>query len=286
MTGKKYPEARKILNGEGFYGAAWGKDGKKWVNSTPDESITVVSTVPAAGTVTTTEDIQINLGINEADNARVAKEAADAAQLAVRYLFDCGPLSYISGASNKYHTLKEVWASPHYQGSDKCRVTIDGIGIYDKPVLNANEQRVADVIAARGGGEGGSAPSDFGIALELCTKLESDYADKVVARMDRKKNEAAGALALCPDAPHAAVLQSVIDTVKIDDGTHVVGPDMESGTYRTVPGVKNCYWARSTGGGDIIANDFIGFAPAGATVTVYPGEGFESQNCGVWTKIG
>jgi hypothetical protein len=61
---------------------------------------------------------------------------------------------------------------------------------------------------------------------------------------------------------------------------------MEPGTYKTKPGSKDCYWSRTTGGGDIIANDFVGFAPNGVTVTVYPGEGFESTRCGVWTKIG
>jgi hypothetical protein len=60
---------------------------------------------------------------------------------------------------------------------------------------------------------------------------------------------------------------------------------MEPGTYRTKPSAKGCYWSRTTGGG-IIANDMVGFAPAGVPVTVYPGEGFESNRCGVWTKIG
>ena len=45
-------------------------------------------------------------------------------------------------------------------------------------------------------------------------------------------------------------------------------------------------WSRTTGGGDVIENDFVGFAPNGVTVAVYEGEGFESQHCGVWTKIG
>lgn len=61
---------------------------------------------------------------------------------------------------------------------------------------------------------------------------------------------------------------------------------MEPGTYRTKPGSKDCYWSRTNGGGDIIANNFIGFAPNGVTVTVCAGEGFESQRCGMCTKIG
>jgi hypothetical protein len=103
-----------------------------------------------------------------------------------------------------------------------------------------------------------------------------------------KKSSAKAALAMCPDAAHAAVLQEVINAVKVSDGDKIVGKTMEPGTYRTVPGVKDGYWSRNTGGGAIIDNDFVGFAPNGVTVTVTvrSGEGFESKGCGTWTKIG
>jgi hypothetical protein len=65
-----------------------------------------------------------------------------------------------------------------------------------------------------------------------------------------------------------------------------VGKTMEPGTWKTKPGVKDCYWSRSTGGGDIITNDIVDFAPDGVTVTVLAGEGFKSSSCGTWTKIG
>lgn len=82
VAGKKYAEAYKILSSAGFYGNAYGKDGKKWTNTTPDASIVVVSTSPAAGTVTDTEDIEIHVGITEAEHAAVAKAAADARKAA------------------------------------------------------------------------------------------------------------------------------------------------------------------------------------------------------------
>ena len=80
------------------------------------------------------------------------------------------------------------------------------------------------------------------------------------------------------------VLQEVLTSVKVSDDTKVVGEATEPGTYKTKPGLKDCHWARSTGG-DIIANNFVGFAPDGVTVTVYTGEGFISQRCGVWTRL-
>ena len=69
------------------------------------------------------------------------------------------------------------------------------------------------------------------------------------------------------------------------NGTHLVGDDIAPGTYRA-PGGDGCYWARLRGFGgtldDIIANGGFG---ANATVTIAASDaGFESSNCGTWTK--
>ena len=125
-----------------------------------------------------------------------------------------------------------------------------------------------------------------GKVMLMCAKVEADYADQIIARMDWRKADVQGALSICPDAPHAAVLHEVLTSVKVGGGTKVVGESMEPGTYRTKPGIQDCYWSRTTGGGDIIANDFVGFAPDGVTVTVFQREGFQSERCGIWTKIG
>lgn len=68
------------------------------------------------------------------------------------------------------------------------------------------------------------------------------------------------------------------------DGEYTVGDDIKPGTYRTSPRITDCYWERSTAGGDIIANNFINNAPRGVTVTVHTGEGFTSEGCGFWTR--
>lgn len=288
VAGQKFQEARTTVLKD-FVVRVVGKDGKDWLEMYPDKTATIVSTKPAAGTVTDQSEIKVTVNVAEAE-VKAAREAADAKayaaataaaeaeKLANRYTFACG--------ADTYHSYKDVWASQHYTDGDTCTVSIAGVGIYDHPTLLRNEQDIADVVAAHGGGGGGSASSDYGRVLQLCTILKRGYADEVIARMDWKKAEAQGALALCPDAPHAAVFRDVISNPRVGDGTSVVGKDMEPGTYRTKPGSKDCYWARTTGGGDIIANDMVGFAPSGVTVTVYPGEGFESSRCGVWTKIG
>jgi hypothetical protein len=282
----------------------FGKDGNKWLGYLPD-NVTIVSTNPAAGSVTDKADIDVTVSVTEAEAAETdkkaqaqateaakkfdakAQEAAAAAKLAARYTFDCSDTySTSDGAPGVYKTLKQVWAGPEYKTSRTCRVEIEGKPAYDAKALLPNEQAVADVVVAHGGGTYGSPAGDFGTALELCAKPPVDHADHVGGRPAAIRADAYGALTLCPDAPHADLLRQVATTIKDGDGTNVVGKDMESGTYRTRPGVKDCYWARSTGGGDIIANNFVGFAPNGVTVTVYAGEGFESQRCGVWTKIG
>lgn len=67
------------------------------------------------------------------------------------------------------------------------------------------------------------------------------------------------------------------------DGSYVVGSAISEGTYATLAtGIKDCYWERSDGGGNIIDNDFITFAPNGVAVTVYTGEGFTVSGCGLW----
>ena len=71
------------------------------------------------------------------------------------------------------------------------------------------------------------------------------------------------------------------------DGTYQVGTDIQPGTYRTREGSPNCYYERLkdfTGGlNSIIAN---GNTDDPTVVTIKPTDaGFQSQDCGTWTKL-
>lgn len=71
-----------------------------------------------------------------------------------------------------------------------------------------------------------------------------------------------------------------------DEGTYIVGEDIEPGTYKN-SGSSGCYYARLSGyTGDmsnIIAN---GNTDTSTVVTIVQTDaGFESQGCGKWTKI-
>ncbi|MFW0772560.1 PASTA domain-containing protein [Paenarthrobacter nitroguajacolicus] len=282
VVGKTYMEASELLSKAGFRTPVpHGSDGVRWDRALPDKIVAVVSTEPAAGAKTNEETIKVILNRTEAEQLAAQDAAMAAARLVNRYKFTC---SEGTGTPATYRSYKEVWASPHYAGG-RCSIAIDGQQPSKKVELLPSEQAVVDVVASHGGDV--SAPAGtFGNVMLMCAKVDRDFADQFVARMDWRRADVQGALSICPDAPHAAVFQEVLTAVKVSDGTKVVGQTMEPGTYKTKPGVKDCYWARTTGGGDIIDNNFVGFAPDGVTVTVYAGEGFISQRCGVWTKIG
>jgi hypothetical protein len=71
-----------------------------------------------------------------------------------------------------------------------------------------------------------------------------------------------------------------------EDGVHEVGKDVEPGTYRTDGKTTDCYWERSTSGGNIIDNGFVTNAPKGVTVTIAPSDGgFTSRDCGLWLRV-
>jgi hypothetical protein len=70
------------------------------------------------------------------------------------------------------------------------------------------------------------------------------------------------------------------------DGTHVVGKDIQPGTYRTRTGSSGCYYSRLSGFSgelsEIITNentDYPAVIAIGAT-----DKGFKSSRCGKWTQ--
>jgi hypothetical protein len=70
------------------------------------------------------------------------------------------------------------------------------------------------------------------------------------------------------------------------DGTHLVGEDIESGTYRAKNPSSSCYYARLSGLSgslnEILANDNTGDP---AVVTILEGDkAFQSRGCGTWTQ--
>lgn len=70
------------------------------------------------------------------------------------------------------------------------------------------------------------------------------------------------------------------------DGTHMVGTDIEAGTYRS-SGTTSCYWARLSGFSGTTDSILANANPDGqAIVTIEESDtAFQSQRCGTWTKV-
>ncbi|MGD8166663.1 DUF732 domain-containing protein [Herbiconiux sp. P16] len=118
-------------------------------------------------------------------------------------------------------------------------------------------------------------------AHSYCDSLASSdqvFEVLVATIFSRPRNDAAIS-SYCPQFADAAGVASRA----VSTGSKVVRTDISEGTYNTLKkGVKDCYWERSDGGGTIIDNNFIGFAPDGVSVTVHNGEGFTTSGCGLW----
>lgn len=96
---------------------------------------------------------------------------------------------------------------------------------------------------------------------------------------------APAASSAAPAAPAAGPATS------FGDGTHVVGQDIEAGTYKTAgPSSSSfgaCYWARlSNTSGEFDAIITNGVPTGQATVTIRSGDAaFETSGCQTWTKV-
>ncbi len=71
-------------------------------------------------------------------------------------------------------------------------------------------------------------------------------------------------------------------------GTHLVGADIQPGTYRAQVTGAGCYWARLSGTSgtfqDIIANEFV---TEGSTIVTIAAtdKAFTSEGCGQWEPV-
>lgn len=289
LVGKTYQEAKSQLDSLDYRARIVGADGEQpWQRETvPDESVVIISTSPASGGFSGNEYVDVKVNISEKDFLAGVKAKATAAAvadaeagIATRYTYTCGGV----GQSREYTTFKDVWVGINYKdGGTACSIKVLGIPLSSKTELLPSEMKLVAAVAAKGV-KISTPGSTLERIMNLCAKLDSAYTE--LATTIESQAESEMALTVCPDAPHAAVLRSTVSNPRIVDGTMIVGQTMEPGTWKTKPGVKGCYWSRNTGGGDIVANDFVDFAPDGVSVIVSSGEGFKSSNCGTWTKIG
>lgn len=188
-----------------------------------------------------------------------------------------------------------------------------GYAILLKRGPNADEQAAADAAAAakEAAEVAAQAAADAAAAAlvaaenetEVCAPLRATLADpdfsstnlayhavkdqNVYLSYDAGLKPLPDVVAACPEfaALFADMAAKISSGQVFDDGTYAVGTDVPAGTYVTAgTGITDCYWARTTSGGDIIDNNFIGFAPGGVTISIRAGEGLEVSNCGLWVQ--
>jgi hypothetical protein len=75
----------------------------------------------------------------------------------------------------------------------------------------------------------------------------------------------------------------------IGEGSWTVGEDFPAGTYKTTGAGETCYWAiykpgSNIGGSEGILENHNG--GGNLRVTLQKGQGFESDRCGTWSKVG
>ncbi|MFG2677039.1 hypothetical protein [Streptomyces sp. NPDC048445] len=105
---------------------------------------------------------------------------------------------------------------------------------------------------------------------KLCPKWEPVLKQAVSGRYDRWFGD--GTYVVSSKAPTAA---------EAEEGVETIPP----GTYRAKGRMQDCYWERTSKGGDIIANNLATSAQS-ITVTIAASDGqFTSERCAVWKPV-
>lgn len=293
VVGLTASEAVTLLEDAGITADFVGPDGKQ-VRQPRDANTTVKKASISANTpVRTGQRATIILAASEAE---LTGKPTTTVKAAPRYQFTCttGTSTYSDPSPFQATDFRAVWASPTFAALKKCDVSVAGKSAFEEFSLVGSEQAIVEKVAANQGDV--SIPSGAVLDVyEACTLPPTiDFDASRGPNNNRVEAIATAALDLCGDAPFAEELTRIasgLPPAQMKDGTHRVGVSIQPGIYQVqLPegsnGVHDCYWERTTAQGDTIANDFITYAPEGPIVSVFDGEGFVSQRCGSWSRIG
>ncbi|KQZ12127.1 hypothetical protein EES45_36380 [Streptomyces sp. ADI97-07] len=116
-----------------------------------------------------------------------------------------------------------------------------------------------------------SSASEF--VADMCESLPVSAVKEAVSG-DYDRWFGGGTYLVSSKPPSAEQLQD-------DEDARTIPP----GTYRAKGRMENCYWERTSEGGDIIDNNFATSAQA-ITVTIHPSDGqFTSEGCEMWKPV-
>ncbi len=179
-------------------------------------------------------------------------------------------------------------AAPTPIGPPTFAATIDGPKAY-----TVDEEITPLVLPAATGGTG---TLTYSLGPEIQTGLAFDPASRTLSgtptatgtyRMTYRVEDTNGHSAELTFTITIEKARVVGDAPRFGDGTHIVGVDIEPGTYRNA-GEGFCYWERLSGFSgeldDILANGILDGVSGVVTIKASD-RGFSSQGCGRWQAV-
>ncbi len=178
----------------------------------------------------------------------------------------------------EFTSLIEIFRMWEEEGSDRCYITL-----LNPSVFSPNEVQ-AKAIKTYGDPFDPEYPGNAGTFHEILSMC----ADDAFPWDLQEPSDAKAVLLLCPEIPGAKRIKLMVEKSLItNDGDWKVGDEIRAGTWKTTGSVSDCYWERTSSGGDTISNNFITFAKSGVTVRVSSTDGsFSTEGCGEWRRIG
>jgi hypothetical protein len=135
-------------------------------------------------------------------------------------------------------------------------------------------------------GEAKSAPTVTVTVTHTAEMTDQEIIDKAMEILDSAESDIEAGVEPDVSIPEieAAEEEPSGPLTSIDEGTYLVGEDVEAGSYKTAgPTTSMCYWSRNKDDsgefGAIIANDIV-HGPG--RVTLNKGEIFETNGCETW----
>lgn len=296
VAGLRYGDVINLIRASGNPVEVLGSDGKEVYGEIPDDAIVAKSNVAAGTAIEDDTTLILFLTHKGSELAAAAAAANEKEALVGRYEYSCSKSgdTYLDDPSI-FPSFSEVWASKDFADLDTCSIRIDGNDPMDSAsgiTLLASEQKVVNKLHADGG-DTSIGTWAFAEVLDACSlPPKEDWGRPENGGYKWEKATAVSAAAMCPNAPFVGTLKRIASgalPTDMKDGKYTVGKVIEAGTYQLQTGgggASDCYWERTGPQGDIIDNGFINYAPQAPEVTINDGEGFVSERCGLWKKIG
>jgi len=181
-----------------------------------------------------------------------------------------------------FDTFRDAW-SKHY---DDCDGTLSNGEL-------SSQQQHALTLAYGADAES----SSIGFLYAICAQSGSgawSYLED--AGSSEQIAEIKGALLICPDHPDRKLLRRLIRNAQakialqesgriFDDGTYLVGKEIQPGTYYVSGDIEGCYWERTNRNGETIDNYFTNSARRVQATIRRSDYSFSSENCGEWQPV-